>query len=254
LDVNEVFDLPTGVSASMEVEGTIVERVPVRHVLGHWTGSSDSHMGGINNQMIIVMAQYDTPPPSPDSATYQGANDNGSGVAVMLEVVRAMRESGYEPYRTFLFVAYSAEGLEGGEWVYPPDVGKFLEAKTGFKANFDVVAVVELRGVGAGGGEGLVISAGGSTRLADLFEESARRMGVRARRGGEAVDISIVFEEMSRYDSGQEAPRVGLHWDGWEATSRRPDDTLDTLSRAKLEDAGRVVSMALMTMGRELEY
>ena len=172
----------------------------------------------------------------------------------MLEAVRAMRESGYEPYRTFLFVAYSAEGLEGGEWVYPPDVDRFLDAKKGFRSSFDIEAVVDVRGVGAGDGEGVVISAGGSARLADLFEESARRMDVKARRGGEAVDISIVFEEMSRYASGQEAPKVGLHWEGWEVTSRRSEDTVASLSREKLEDAGRVVSLALMTLGRELEY
>jgi hypothetical protein len=114
LDVNQVFHLPTGVGASMEVRGTVEERVPVRHVIGHWTGSSDSRYGGINDQMIVVMAQYDTPPPTPDDAEYAGANDNGSGVSVMLEAIRAMQESGYQPYRTFLFVAYSAEGLEGG--------------------------------------------------------------------------------------------------------------------------------------------
>jgi hypothetical protein len=254
LDVNEVFDLPTDVGASMEVQGTIEERVPVRHVIGHWTGSSDSRYGGINDQMIVVMAQYDAPPPTPGDARYAGANDNGSGVAVMLEAIRAMQESGYQPYRTFLFVAYSAEGLEGGEWVYPPDVDRFLEAKRGFLSSFDIEAVVDLRGLGAGEGDGVVISAGGSMRLADLFEEAARQRGVKARRGGEAVDISIVFEEMSRYASGQEAPKVGLHWDGWEATSRRPQDTLADVSQEKLEDAGRVLSLALMTLGRELEY
>jgi hypothetical protein len=254
LDVNEVFDLPTGVSASMEVQGSLEERVPVRHVMGHWTGVSDSHYGGINNQMVVVMAQYDTPPPAPDDIEYAAANDNGTGVAVMLEAVRAMHESGYESYRTFLFVAYSAEGLEGGEWVYPPDVERFLEAKRGFSSSFDIRAVVDLRGLGAGGGDGVVISAGGSMRLADLFEEAARQMGIKARRGGEAVDISIVFEEMSRYASGQEAPKVGLHWDGWEATSRRSEDTVKALSKEKLEDAGAVLSLALMTLGRELEY
>jgi hypothetical protein len=254
LDVNEVFDLPTGVDASMEVQGTIEERVPVRHVIGHWTGRSDSRYGGINDQMIVVMAQYDAPPHTPDDAAYAGANDNASGVAVMLEAIRAMQAAGYTPYRTFLFVAYSAEGLEGGEWVYRPDVERFLEAKQGFSSSFDVEAVVDLRSLGAGDGDGVVISAGGSMRLADLFEEAARQMGVKARRGGEAVDISIVFEEASRYDSGQEAPKVGLHWDGWEATSRRPGDTLDAISNEKLEDAGRVVSLALMTLGRELEY
>ena len=33
----------------------------------------------------------------------------------MMETIRAMQESGYQPYKTFVFVAYSAEGMEGGE-------------------------------------------------------------------------------------------------------------------------------------------
>jgi hypothetical protein len=254
LDVNEAFELPTGVGASMEVEGTVKTREPVRHVLGTWTGLSDSRYGGINNQMIVVMAQYDTPPETPDDLTYLGANDNASGLAVMLESIRAMRESGYQPYRTFLFVAYAAEGQEGGEWVSSPDVERFLEAKQGFSSNFDVEAVVDLRALGEGAGDGLVISAGGSLRLADLLERCANQMGVKAQRGGEAVDISIVFEERSRQERGEEAPKVGLHWDGWTETSYRPEDTVSTLSPERLEEAGQVATLALMTLGRELHY
>lgn len=254
LGVNEIFELPTQVRASMEIQGTIQEKVPVRHVIGHWTGVSDSRSGGINDQMIIVMAQYDTPPPSPDDAFSPGANDNASGVAVMLEAIRTMQESGYQPYRTLLFVAYSAEGLEGGESVYPPDVERFLHAKHGFSSNFDVEAVVDLRGLGAGSGDDLLISAGGSLRLADLFEEAARQMNVPVHRGGEAVDISIVFEDKSPYAGGQEAPRVGLRWEGWEATSRQPADTLESVSADNLEQAGRALSLALMILGRETQY
>jgi hypothetical protein len=254
LDVNEVFEVTTDVGASMEVQGTVRERLPVRHVIANWTGTSDSRYGGLNDEMIVIMAQYDTPPTTPDDSHYPGANDNASGVATMLEIVRAMKESGYEPYRTFLFVAYAGEGQEGGEWVYPPDTERFLEAKKGFAENFDIEAVVDLRGVGAGEGDGLLISAGGSMRLADLLQESANQMGVKAERGGEQVDISIVFEEKSRQARGQEAPKIGIHWDGWETTSCQPEDTVASLSEDKLERAGRVVSLALMTLGRERQY
>jgi len=254
LDVNEVFALPTEAHAAMEVAGTVVENQPVSHVIGSWTGVSDSRYGGLNDEMIVVMAPYDTPPPTPDEFAYPGANDNATGVAVMLEAIRAMKVSGYEPYRTFLFVAYSAEGQQGGEWVYPPDVERFLEAKRGFSSSFDIEAVMDLRGVGAGGGDALMISGEGSMRLADLLETCAARMGVKAKRGGESVDIGIVFEEKSRYESGQEAPRVGLRWEGWEATSHRPADTLSEVSPDRLERAGRVASLALMTLGRERQY
>ena len=254
LEINEAFDVSTGLSAVVEVQGQIVERLPVRHVIGNWTGLSDSRYGGLNDEMIVVMAQYDAPPVTPDEAQYAGANDNASGVALMLEAVRAMKEAGYQPYRTFLFVAYAAEGQEGGEWVATPDVERFLDAKRGFSSSFDIEAVVDLRGVGAGDGNALVIESEGSMRLAELFDRSANQVGVKAEKGGETVDISIVFEEKSRYESGQEAPKIGLRWQGWEATSHRPTDTIETLSKEKLEDAGRAVGLALMTLGRERQY
>ena len=177
-------------------------------MIGHLPGLSSSQWGGIDNQVIMVLAQYDTPPPRPEATAYPAANDNASGVAVMLEAIRTMQETGYQPYRTFLFIAYSAEGWEKGESVYPPEVERFLLAKHGFSSSLEIEAVVDLRQLGAGEGDDLVISAGGSMRLADLFEKVAQRMDVPVRRGGDEVDVSIVFEERSMWEGGQEAPEV----------------------------------------------
>ena len=95
----------------------------------------------------------------------------------MLEIIRTMQETGYRPYKTFLFVAYSGEGTEGGNTVDPANVTKYLEAKLGFEENFTVEAVVDLRGLGDGTGQRLAIDSGGSLRLTELFEDAARRMG-----------------------------------------------------------------------------
>jgi hypothetical protein len=261
LSRDEMMNLPVETSVSMDVRGTVHEKLPVRNVIGHLPGLAGSIEGApaaemtkLDDHLIVVLAQYDNPPPTPDGMPCPAANDNASGVAVMLETIRAMQETGYQPYKTFLFIAYSGEGLEGGERISRPDVSKFLQAKRGFSTSFKLEAVVELRGLGAGQGNGLVLSAGGSTRLADLFEASARRMGVKASRAGEPVDISIVFEDKSSVGGGQEAPNIRMSWEGWEATSRLPADTLETISKDKLERAGRALALALMTMGRETQY
>jgi peptide/nickel transport system permease protein len=255
LDVDEVLSLPLELKVSLDVQGIVIEKVPVRHVIGHLPGTYDSDMpGGMADHLIMVLAQYDTPPDSPDGVRYPAANDNASGVAVMLEAIRNMQQTGYQPYRTFLFVAYSAEGREGGELVFPPEVDRFLTAKKGFSTNYDIEAIVDLRGLGAGQGDDLIISAGGSLRLAELFEASARHMDVPVHRGGEAIDLSIVFEERSRGEGGQEAPMVALSWEGWEMTSRLPGDTLESISADNLEQAGRALSLGLMILGREINY
>jgi hypothetical protein len=185
---------------------------------------------------------------------YPAANDNAAGVALLSQVARTMHETGYQPYRTFLFIAYSGEGLEGGEPVNPSDVRKFMQAKTGMAGGLEVEAIIHLRGLGTAESKTLMIAASGSRRLAKLFERSARQMGVRARQAPEPVDLSIVFEEKSRQERGQEAPEVILTWEGWEATSHTAEDTVERLSADQLERAGRTLTMALMVLGRELQY
>jgi hypothetical protein len=165
-----------------------------------------------------------------------------------------MARTGYQPYKTFLFIAYSGEGLEEGIGVSQPEVARFLEARKGFADSYEIEAVVELRGLGAGQGDGLILSAAGSKRLADLFETSARRAGVRVRRARDPIDISIVFEEREFAEGGQQAPNIKLSWEGWEATSRQPTDSLEGISEEKLERAGRALALALMTLGRETQY
>ncbi len=54
--------------------------------------------------------------------------------------------------------------------------------------------------------------------------------------------------------SGDEAPRVKVYREGWEATSRTVADQLESISAENLEEAGRVISLSLMIMGRETDY
>ena len=275
LETNEVAVIDAGTEVVMQVQATVADRVPARHVIGFLpgvsgrAGSGDTRFdrdlpGGsaqgrpteqsLDNKLVVVMAQYDSAP-FPLDAGHEAANFNATGVAVMLEAIHAMQESQYQPYRSFLFIAYSGEGLEGGEPVRPDEVRKFLQARTGFQSAFEVEAVVMLRGLGAGAGKSLEISASGNQRLANLFETSARRVGSQAAQARDVVDISIVFDDKARQTgAGQEAPMVTLSWAGWEETARLPGDTTDTISAEKLEEAGEALLLGLMIMGRENTY
>ncbi len=252
---DELLDVPTPATVSLAVAGTVIDKTPAAHVIGYIPGTAglSERTGQLNSQMIIVMAQYDSPPLNPDGQPRPAANDNASGVAVLLEAIRTMQESGYEPYKTFLFVAYPNEGMEGGEVVQTPDPSKLLQARSSFGSNFDVEAVVDLRGLGAGSGNGLALSTSGSQRLAGLFESAARQAGVSTTRVDEPVDLRMVFENTAR-GQGQEAPQIGLSWAGWEASSGTPQDTPQSVSADRLEKAGRTLSLALMILGRETEY
>ena len=236
----------------MEAPGVPVDHVEVKDVIGHMPSYTSGHSLGLEDRVIVVMAPYDCPPVSLPQQSRLCANDNASGVAVMLEIIRNMKESGYQPYKTFLFIAYSAEGLEQQVLAYPPDVENFLEAKYGFSSNLQIEAVVHLRGLGAGEGDGLVMTADGSQRLANLFVSSARRMDVPASLIGDRIDLSLIFDPVGRTVAKKDIPRIYIYWEDWEGVSRLPEDGIEAISPDHLERAGRAISLGLMTLGREV--
>ncbi|HSH01763.1 MAG TPA: ABC transporter permease subunit [Anaerolineae bacterium] len=251
----EVWAEELPISAKLSVPGEITRRGEVQHIIGHLPGTAGTPgETQLDNKMIVVLAQYDAPPPLPNNKQYLGANNNASGIAVMLETIRVIQTADYEPYRTFLFVAYSGEGLEGGEDVSDPDIQKFLQAKIGFATAFDIEAIVHLRGLGGGAGDHVQVSAGGSQRLADLFITSANQMGSNASRADETLDISVIFRSGAPSASGQEAPELRVFWEGWSEHSLRSTDTIDHISADNLQTSGRALSMTLLKIGRELQY
>jgi Zn-dependent M28 family amino/carboxypeptidase len=172
----------------------------------------------------------------------------------MLETLRVLKESEFQPLRSLLFVAYSGEGLDGGEWTTRPDVRRFLQAKAGF-SNFEVEAVINLRGVGAGQGDRLLVAGSGSQRVAELLEDAARHVGAPVRRADEVLDVGVIYDAGSRSNQARASePLVRLSWEGWEVSTHRASDTLEQISPARLEDAGQTLSLALMLLGRERQY
>jgi hypothetical protein len=255
LALEDVFQLPLTRQVGMRVDGTLVERWPVRHIQGFIPGSEgyEGCRDCLDQDMIVILAQYDRPPIGPEGV-YTAANDNASAVAIMLETIRTMNETDYQPMRSIAFIAYSGEGLDGGEPVNPSEVKKFLQASPGF-SNYNIEAIIHLQGLGGGSGGGLEISAGGSLRLAELFEQAAKQMGVDVRRADETIDIGLIYQEVnSAEQQGQEAPEVRISWQGWQEHARLPSDTMENISEQNLEDAGKTLAMALMILGRERQY
>ena len=78
-----------------------------------WNAVGDLPGGALAEESIIVAAHHDTTPDSP------GANDDGSGVAVLLETARLLAEStggsGSRLPRTIRFITFGSEeqGLQG---------------------------------------------------------------------------------------------------------------------------------------------
>jgi len=257
LGSGEVFTMPLEGRATFSLQGTIYDKVPVRNVMGYipgWHGY-DLCADCLGKRTILVLVQYDSPPIGPDGTIYPAANDNASGVAVMLELIRLIQETDYYPPKTFYFAAYGGEGLDNGEPVgNPPEINELLQARPAL-LGLEIEAIVLIRGVGAGSGERIEISAGGSLRLAQLFERAARNMDTRLVRLDQAFDISVIYYDSASFtEVGEEAPTIKTYWEGWWELSRSPADTLENISEDKLDQVGRTLALVLMILGQETNY
>jgi peptide/nickel transport system permease protein len=241
---DEWLDMPTEITADMQITGHS-ETVPINNVIGHLPGRLDA----LDGNLILVAVQYDAPP-APLGEPYPAVNDNASGVAVMLEAIRTMQESGYQPYKTFLFVAYSGEGLP--DQTSAPDPRSFLAARNGFD-NFNIEAVIYLRGF-AGGGEEMGIWGEETTRLAKLLETASHLVNQRTVRLDGSPTMNIFVPGLRTTAVDPEIPQVGFSRRGWERNARLSGDSMTFISTENMENSGRALSLGLMILGRERNY
>jgi hypothetical protein len=89
------------------------------------------------DEIVLVGAHYDSPPGSP------GANDNGSGVAALLELARIFKDK--EPARTIRFVAFVNEEPP---YFMTDDMGSRVYARHAKELGETIVAMLSLETIG----------------------------------------------------------------------------------------------------------
>ncbi|WP_207385184.1 M20/M25/M40 family metallo-hydrolase [Legionella beliardensis] len=109
----------------------LVHNKPVKNIIVELKGTMNAH------EIIIIGAHYDTVFGSP------GADDNGSGVAALLELARLIK--GQQTKRTIRFVAFVNEEPP---FFQTPHMGSFYYAKSLKEKNEKVVAMLSLESIG----------------------------------------------------------------------------------------------------------
>ncbi len=103
--------------AELHVASHFEPDYPAMNVIGRLRGN------GRSDSVIVVTAHYDHLGQQGPTATFYGANDNASGTAMLLELIRHFHEAG-TPRHDLIFIAFSAEeaGLVGSQWcaAHPP--------------------------------------------------------------------------------------------------------------------------------------
>jgi Zn-dependent M28 family amino/carboxypeptidase len=108
----------------------------LRNVIGVVRGRSPA----LRDTYVIVSAHYDHVGEKPDTAgdaINNGANDNASGVAGLIEVARSIASASIKPRRSIAFIAYfgEEEGLVGSRYYASHPV--FPIEKTYAQVNFE---------------------------------------------------------------------------------------------------------------------
>jgi peptide/nickel transport system permease protein len=242
LQPGDGFALRTGVDAAVDIAISALKTTSSRNVQAFIPGSDDA----LDNELVMVLAHYDGQGRDLDGTLYPGANGNASGVAVMLEVARVLKEADYQPRRTIMYVAWT-----GGELYQPPDFWGILRERPGFLESYKIAAAIDLRMVGEGSGDTLLLDRGSSNRLTEALQQAARRSKVSASTLGKGPygAYGSLYQAPER-----KIPYLFVTWDGSGDNVHRPEDTIESIQPDKLGAAGRVVALAVMYLGHEKEY
>jgi Zn-dependent M28 family amino/carboxypeptidase len=149
----EFRPVPLGLTASMRIENKL-RTVDSTNVVAKWPGRDPR----LRDEYVVYTAHWDhfgVGRPVNGDAIYNGALDNASGVAGLLEVARAFTRARPAPRRSilFLFVTAEEQGLLGSQ--YYSLMPLYPLAKTAADINLDVINMygptrdVEIVGAGA---------------------------------------------------------------------------------------------------------
>ena len=218
--------IPLGKQLHLSVQATFAAHADAYNVLGFIPGS-DAGSG----KVVIIGAHYDHWGKDVNGAVFRGADDNASGVAVMMEIARVF-SAGAKPKWSVLFAGWSGEeeGLYGA-YAYV-DHPYFPLAKTTAYLNLDMV----------GYGEPLLLeSAETHTALRALTSESAKQLGVTLSvLGYEGDSDHAAFEEGG-------VPNLMLIYWPYEQY-HTPSDTPDHVSRVNLLETAKLTALIALKL------
>ncbi len=234
----------------LEALGATVEDIPLKYQARHESAPRDftnitGLIGGRDGSWILLGAHYDTRPwgdldddPMGRARPIVGANDGGSGVAVLLEIARVVAEAGAEPGLEVAFFDGEDFGRAGELEDYL--VGSRYMAKhwKRLRPNARPEAVVIVDMVGDAELE-IFQERTGAQRFPALTKklfDAARRQNEGAfvpRLGQAIIDDHTPFLQIGF----PAAVLIDLDYPPWHTQ----DDTLDKCSPLSLGSAGRVV-------------
>ena len=211
-------------------------KAPVKNIIGFIPGEKKEFAG----ESVVVSAHYDhlgygwpDMRKGNEGRIHHGADDNASGIAVMLELARLLGKN-FQPDRTVIFAAFTAEesGLLGSQH-YVKTMQQFPVKKVIADLNLDTVGRL-------GENKLLVLNSSSAKEWKFIFMGTGYVTGVDADMVTQELDAS---DQMSFIKAG--VPAVQF-FSGPNLDYHRPSDTADKIDAAGMVKIAAFVREALV--------
>lgn len=191
-------------------------------------GAHYDHIGTKDFGTFCRPPENDT---DPDDVICNGADDNASGTALLMNIARAIAKSGYRPKRSLVFAHFAGEelGLHGSRGLAetPPAVAPFSTGHVVAMLNMDMVGRLAEDGVEVGGEKTsaawpAIIAAAAPASLKVKHPEAVTGRSDHAHWFRQGIPVLFFF--------------TGIH-----ADYHRTSDEFETLNLAGIADIGELV-------------
>ncbi|WP_425446907.1 M20/M25/M40 family metallo-hydrolase [Dethiothermospora halolimnae] len=215
------------------------QNVKMNNVIGYIEGTDED----LKDETIIISGHFDHVGSDPKGNVYNGALDNASGTAMMMELARAIKESNIKPRRRIVFAAFNGEeaGLFGSDYYAYRRLFPLHKTKV---INLDMIGSredVKLELQTTRDKEGNYKSKDLVNGIANIAKDIEIEVNVKSdayyssdhysftKRGGEAITLIHSSKDL-------------IH---------TPEDTIDNIDKTKLDQIGRLLMKAINYYGME---
>ena len=226
-----------GDSFTQDIPGSKPGEVLGRNVGAAVTGSDPI----LKDEWVIISAHYDHLG-TRNGVLYPGADDNASGVAMMLEVARCLAAGPTPPKRSVAFVGFDLE--ENGLW----GSRHFVKAPPMPLEKIALFMTADMLGRALGGvcKEQLFIMGGEhAPELKAVVEEAARSKPVRVEQLGS--DLLLIDRSDYGPFRARKVPYLFFST-GENPRYHTPEDTPETIDHPKVEAASRIAAEVLRSV------
>ena len=213
----------------------------VKNVIALLPGSNPQ----LKDEALVICAHYDhlgygwpDVRAGNEGKMHLGADDNASGVAVILELARVLKSS-FTPERSILFVAFTAEENQlSGSRHFVSHYKRFPKEKLYAALNIDSVGRLK-------DGKFLILNASSAKEWPFIFMGIGYTTGVQTQIVTQQLDAS---DQVAFIEAGIPAVQIfsGIHED-----YHRPTDTPDKIDAAGLAKAATLSREALVYLAAE---